>query len=269
MKDNSLKITVVTVCYNAVDTLEKTMLSVLNQTYPNVEYIVIDGGSTDGTVDIIKKYADRLAYWVSEPDKGIYDAMNKGITVATGDYINFMNAGDKFNDCNVLGNVILKISIENDIVYGETIYMTEFGEYVSKVLPIEKMSQCMPFGHQSTFVKTELMKERKFDISFKSSSDFHFLYNCYKDYKSFSYIPLIISKYDLTQGMSLDNYRIKIKEDGHILGWDKNPMWILKYNWRVLKMDMRRIIKKITPKCVLKCYKRNKLKRLNNTMTLQ
>lgn len=95
MNPDSLKISVVTVCYNAVDTLEETMLSVLNQTYPNIEYIVIDGGSTDGTVDIIKKYADRLAYWISEPDKGIYDAMNKGIAAATGDYIINMNVGDK------------------------------------------------------------------------------------------------------------------------------------------------------------------------------
>ena len=87
------RISVVTVCYNAVDCIEQTMLSVLDQTYHDIEYIIIDGGSTDGTVDIIKKYADRLAYWISEPDKGIYDAMNKGIAVATGDYINFMNAG--------------------------------------------------------------------------------------------------------------------------------------------------------------------------------
>lgn len=73
-----MKISVVTVCYNAADTIEKTMLSVLNQTYHDIEYIIIDGGSTDGTVEIIRKYADRIAYWVSEPDKGIYDAMNKG-----------------------------------------------------------------------------------------------------------------------------------------------------------------------------------------------
>ena len=96
MDKTQLKISVVTVCYNAVDCIEETMLSVLDQTYPNIEYIVIDGGSSDGTADVIRKYADRLAYWVSEPDKGIYDAMNKGIVAATGDYINFMNAGDRY-----------------------------------------------------------------------------------------------------------------------------------------------------------------------------
>ena len=78
MENNPL-ISVVTVSYNAVSTIEQTILSVINQTYPNIEYVIIDGESTDGTVDVIKKYADRITYWVSEPDKGIYDAMNKGM----------------------------------------------------------------------------------------------------------------------------------------------------------------------------------------------
>jgi glycosyltransferase involved in cell wall biosynthesis len=87
---NNPLVTIVTVSYNVVSTIERTILSVVNQTYSNIEYIIIDGGSTDGTVDIIKKYMDKIAYWVSEPDKGIYDAMNKGILMAKGQWINFM-----------------------------------------------------------------------------------------------------------------------------------------------------------------------------------
>ena len=87
-------ISIITVSYNAVKTIEQTISSVVNQSYSNIEYIIIDGGSTDGTVDIIKKYEDRIAYWVSEPDGGIYDAMNKGIKVATGDYIQIIGADD-------------------------------------------------------------------------------------------------------------------------------------------------------------------------------
>lgn len=79
-------ITVITVSYNAASSIEQTIISVINQTYPHIEYIIIDGGSTDNTVDIIKKYADKISYWVSEPDKGIYDAMNKGIKIAAGKY---------------------------------------------------------------------------------------------------------------------------------------------------------------------------------------
>ena len=89
-------ISVITVCYNVASSIEKTMLSVLNQTYKNLEYIIIDGNSTDGTVDIIKRYAERLTFWISEPDNGIYDAMNKGIVKATGEFLIFMNAGDQF-----------------------------------------------------------------------------------------------------------------------------------------------------------------------------
>ena len=89
MENNPL-ISVVTVSYNAVSTIEQTILSVINQTYPNIEYVIIDGESTDGTVDVIKKYADRITYWVSEPDKGIYDAMNKGMGISTGDFLIFI-----------------------------------------------------------------------------------------------------------------------------------------------------------------------------------
>ena len=98
-------ISVVTICYNAKNDLEKTILSVLSQTYQDIEYIIIDGGSTDGTVDIIHKYSERLFYWISEPDKGIYDAMNKGMDRATGSWINFMNAGDTFCDNEVIKNI--------------------------------------------------------------------------------------------------------------------------------------------------------------------
>ena len=99
------KNSIVTVSYNAVATIESTILSVINQTYSNVEYIIIDGGSTDGTVDIIKKYQDKISYWISEPDQGIYDAMNKGLKIASGEWINFMNSGDSFVHTEVLENL--------------------------------------------------------------------------------------------------------------------------------------------------------------------
>lgn len=113
-------ITIITVAYNAVKDIENTILSVLNQTYPNIEYIIIDGGSTDGTLDIIKKYEDKISYWVSEADKGIYDAMNKGALKATGEWLNFMNAGDTFYDQQVLEKVFKDNDWSDaDVIYGD------------------------------------------------------------------------------------------------------------------------------------------------------
>lgn len=145
-----MKISVVTVCYNAADTIEKTMLSVLNQTYHDIEYIIIDGGSTDGTVEIIRKYADRIAYWVSEPDKGIYDAMNKGIKVATGEWINFMNAGDSLFSRDTLQQFIESYP-HMDVVYGYAMYMTQGRSFRFKNSPMSEIEKKMPFCHQAVF----------------------------------------------------------------------------------------------------------------------
>ena len=109
-------ISIITVSYNAVKTIEDTILSVINQTYPNIEYIIIDGGSTDGTLDIIKKYQDKITYWVSEPDKGIYDAMNKGIAKANGELIGIINADDWY-ELDAVQNVVLEFNNTRPAIY--------------------------------------------------------------------------------------------------------------------------------------------------------
>ena len=120
-------ISIITVSYNAVKTIEDTIVSVLGQTYSNIEYIIIDGGSTDGTLDIIKKYEDKITYWVSEPDKGIYDAMNKGILKATGDYLFFLGADDKIT-CN-FNDIIHLFKDKNTVYYGDVLFGEEGKKY--------------------------------------------------------------------------------------------------------------------------------------------
>ena len=113
-------ISVITVSYNAVSTIEDTILSVINQTYSNIEYIIIDGGSTDGTVDIIKKYQEKISFWVSEPDKGIYDAMNKGIRMSTGDIVGIINSDDFYHRGDVLEKVAESFEAgETEAIYGD------------------------------------------------------------------------------------------------------------------------------------------------------
>lgn len=119
-------ISVITICLNSEKHLEQTIKSVIDQTYENIEYFVIDGGSTDGTLDIIRKYEDRIAYWVSEPDEGISDAFNKGVSLSTGDYINFLNSDDYLALKDTLEKVSKKLSIESPLIaYGRVAVMSK------------------------------------------------------------------------------------------------------------------------------------------------
>jgi len=131
-------VSIVTVVYNRVNQLEETILSVLNQQFDKFEYIIIDGGSTDGTIDLIRKYEDRIAYWISEKDKGIYDAMNKGIDAAKGKWINFMNCGDRFMP-DALSSVFSEDHNGADIVFGDTIIRYPTFETVYRQIPLRKM----------------------------------------------------------------------------------------------------------------------------------
>ena len=209
MKNNPL-ISVVTVSYNAVLTIEQTILSVINQTYPHIEYIIIDGGSTDGTVDIIKKYANRIAYWVSEPDKGIYDAMNKGIRTAKGEWINFMNAGDLFYSKDTLEKVFSKSINDNiKVIYGDVMLNKQGVLSQGKVYPISFMQIAMPFCHQFSFSHISEYTHG-FNLQFKIGADFEFYYRIYHQYNDrvFLYMPINIAIYENVEGLST----IRIKE---------------------------------------------------------
>lgn len=212
------KISVITVTFNAEKVLEKTIQSVINQTYPNIEYIIIDGASTDGTMDIVNKYRNRISTVVSEPDKGIYDAMNKGIKLATGDWINFMNAGDTFYSNDVLEKFIPKIESDTIIAYGDTMRFFSWGQQKLEVEPLPLIQKHMVFGHQATFIRSQYHKNNMFDISFKSSGDYNFFYNSYLSGAKFQYIPIFIVNYDAIYGISSNNM-LKVKfEDAKVKG---------------------------------------------------
>lgn len=200
-------ITIITVCYNAIATIESTILSVINQTYYNLEYIIIDGGSTDGTIDVIKKYKNHIAYILSEPDKGIYDAMNKGIQLATGDWINFMNCGDSFYNSETINQIAEELSINKhiDVIYGNCIINVNNNKYM--VLPenLECISNHLPFCHQSTFVKASLAKTYPFDLNYKFVADYNFFYQIYHKHHTFLYINKPLSYYQIDRGFTASN----------------------------------------------------------------
>jgi glycosyltransferase involved in cell wall biosynthesis len=157
MKQNKPIITIVTVTFNAEEYLEKTILSVIEQDYKNIEYIIVDGGSTDKTIEIIKKYEKNIYLWISESDKGIYDAMNKGVKYANGEFVNFMNAGDVFFD-NTVCSRIFSNEITADLIYGDTIFYDNSGnENLVKAKSLDKLWEAMIFNHNSLFAKKDLL----------------------------------------------------------------------------------------------------------------
>lgn len=172
-----MKFSIITVNYNNKEGLRRTIESVIHQTYRDFEYIVIDGGSTDGSREVIEEYTERIDYWVSEPDKGIYNAMNKGISVAHGEYLNFMNSGDIFYDYNRL-NKISEQQFQSDIIIGRDYwYNSKTGKDFSTILPLRLEMFTFYKGslpHQSSLFKRIIFKEGKYDESLKVVSDWKF-----------------------------------------------------------------------------------------------
>lgn len=240
-------ITVVTVVYNDVKHIEETILSVINQTYPNIEYIIVDGGSTDGTVDIIKKYSDSIAYWVSEPDKGIYDAMNKGICKATGEWINFMNSGDVFHSSNVIIEIVVSDVFDTKVgvIYGDT-FLYKDRKFIKKFLNKPFWSTPIPYRtgkgicHQSMFTRTKLAQKLLFNLKYRISADFDMTYRIYKLGYLFIYMPITVCNFDIT-GMSSSRlyWKATYLETGRILNCRFNLgywlFFVLKYIKEYLK----------------------------------
>ena len=174
---SNFKISIITAVYNAADTIEQTIRSVVEQDYPNIEYIIIDGGSTDGTLDVIKKYEDRIAYWVSEPDKGIYDAMNKGLSAATGDYIYYLGADDCLYDTAVISKIVscLKSEAEPDVLCG-AVMMVDPVYRIEKVYHSFFSEEAVLSGynapHQGMFVRRAILNQHPFDIDYRVAADY-------------------------------------------------------------------------------------------------
>lgn len=179
------KITIITASYNSAKTIEQCISSIVNQTYDNIEYIVIDGASTDGTVDIIKRYSDRIAYWVSEPDQGIYNALNKGITHATGDYIDIIGSDDSLTDPQIIEQVVSEMQDEPDILScAEWCVDDDMGyQHLYDNVPARDKSTYSGgmVPHAAMFTKRDLLHKYPFDESYRIAGDYKFFLQCYYD----------------------------------------------------------------------------------------
>ena len=227
------KISIITVSFNSAKTIKETIESILIQDYNNIEYIIIDGGSSDETIDIVKSYSEKISYVISEKDNGIYDAMNKGIKAATGDIVGILNSDDFYPNSFVLSNVAKSFKKYNcDAVYGDLVYVKEkdttqikrywqAGNYnTSKI----KNGWMLP--HPTFFVK-KVMYDRYglYNTDLKSAADYEMILKLlYKENISVHYIPMILVKMRMG-GASNSTFLNRIranKEDG--LAWTKNQL---------------------------------------------
>ena len=189
-------VTVVTVVKNDAQALKKTLDSITGQTYDNIEFILIDGASTDGTLELVKEYEDRIDFWVSEADKGIYDAMNKGIALASGDWINFMNAGDFFYEKDTVEKVFAKDYGDADFIYGDTFFLGGDFDGVVKAWDFDILWKTMVFTHQSLFARAEVLRRRCFDTRFKICADYNIIFNSYMEGLQFFNSDTVIAAFD-------------------------------------------------------------------------
>lgn len=166
------RITVVTVVRNAADALRKTIGSVLSQDWPDLEFILVDGGSDDGSADVIREHAARIAWWVSEPDHGIYDAMNKGLARATGEWVSFMNAGDVFSSPDILSTVFSQDIADCAVVYGDSYARYPHGSVYRRAGEPADLVRGMVFCHQAAFVRRSLIPAEGFDPAFRIGADY-------------------------------------------------------------------------------------------------
>lgn len=213
-----MKISVITVCFESAKTLERTLWSVANQDYPNVEHIVIDGGSSDGSVEILKKFAPRLAYLVSEPDKGIYDAMNKGLALAQGEVICFLNADDHYASAEVLSQVAKKMQVHRlDALMGDVGYFREqlpqriVRRYRSDRFTPQRLAWGWMPAHPALFLRKQVFqKAGQFRTDYQIAGDFEFIVRAFHGNNlRYQHLPEILVRMQ-TGGASNSGWRSKV-----------------------------------------------------------
>lgn len=259
--NNKPLITVVTVVYNGEKEIEGTIKSVINQTYPHIEYLVIDGASKDKTVDAIKKYEDKITWWVSEPDKGIYDAMNKGIERASGEWILFMNAGDYlFSDTSVAEMFDTDADYSAyDVVYGDAEFRLKTFSYIKQAMEAAP-DRFMPFSHQAAFTRTSAAKRQKFGTVYKIASDTEFFMKLSMNGSVFKRIPVIVCSYDAHIGLSVRNEVQRSKEIVDMQVKNGAP-YTSYYKKFIRDAYIKQFMRKIIPDSIWTKMRENKIKK--------
>lgn len=232
-----MRVSIITVNYNNRAGLQKTIKSVLGQTYEDLEYIIIDGGSTDGSLEEIRQHSDKLSYWVSEKDSGIYNAMNKGVLHASGNYVIFMNSGDCFFSDDVLERVYP--FLDCDIVCGDALLgygaIWRAPSCLDEGFLLNRSSIC----HQSTFVKTQLLRENPYNEAFRIVADYCFLvYEMLVNHRTYRNTDITVCRYECS-GVSSDD-KLADMEKIKVLDY-------LRYNGYIVEDSLVHMCKSLKP----------------------
>lgn len=238
-------ISIITISFNNYNGLEKTIKSVISQSYNNFEFIIIDGGSTDNSLDLIKQHDSRISYWISERDNGAYQAMNKGLAKANGDYCIFLNSGDYFNSTTILSQVSDLIKGDEDLIYG----LIKWEEFNLMWNPEENFKHFeiafhSPIPHQASFFKVStLIKMKGYNENYKIISDWAVMLEMVLGNRKIKKISLVVSKCE-TQGLSSINNKKILKERIHYL-LKYSKMTLISGYIFYLKNKLRNYIKKL------------------------
>lgn len=235
--------------YNGAEHIEATILSVLNQSYSGVQYIIIDGGSTDGTLDILEKYRNQIDLIISEADNGIYDAMNKSIKYCKGEWINFMNSGDVFGSAEIIEQIFDNTTThEFNVIYGK--HKVAYGNKIisKKSNPIHELWKGMTIQHQSVFVRKNVLEEYPFNTNYKFAADYDILYHCYTKGYQFKFIDQFVSIVASNGVSELNNVKTYIEFKKIALSHDRsNASLNSYYNNLIIKRKIIGFIKENLP----------------------
>ena len=244
-------ISVITVVYNDVENIERSLLDTIAQSYKDLELIVIDGGSTDGTVDVLKKYSSKII-WLSEKDKGIYDAMNKGAKIASGEWILYHNCGDFFSSNESISEMF-KTGVNEDVcvLYGNCRFVNNYG-YIDRIPPLSNPGydlHMMPVFHPAAFIRTSYQKSHSYDLSYKSSADYDFFIKCLKEGGKFEYRPTLVTNYSYGDGMSVANWLTVYKENRRVhISNGIHSETVFSFYLRIINTFLHNKAKKLLPK---------------------
>lgn len=238
---------IITVTYHAESVLEETILSVVSQTYHNIEYIIVDGASKDRTLSIVNKYRDKIQAVVSEPDKGLYDAMNKGLKMAKGEYVCFLNAGDTFHEDDTLQLIVHQLNKSNvlpDVLYGETALVDAQRHFVRMrrlqtpdTLNWKSFRQGMLVCHQAFIAKRALAET--YDLNYRFSADFDWCIRVMKKASLLHNTRLTLIDY-LDEGMTTKNRKASLKERFRIMAKHYGYIsTVLHHIWFVLRLLLK------------------------------